>query len=163
MLTFRLTSHVGADTLVRPDSEGNRNPKFTSLGSGFTVRPALRFFQPSPDSGHATYSAKSDVDTDIGDDIDDAFALGLALRSPELQVLGVTTTFGNTELRAKLASRLLQEAGRADIPVAAGTPTHNNNTFSQRPYAERGHFRRTQLPPSIFYWSRFGAIRARSR
>ena len=34
------------------------------------------------------------IDTDIGDDIDDAFAIALALRSPELQVLGITTTFG---------------------------------------------------------------------
>ena len=31
------------------------------------------------------------LDTDIGDDIDDAFALGLALRSPELELLGITT------------------------------------------------------------------------
>ena len=33
------------------------------------------------------------IDTDIGDDIDDAFALALALRSPELRILGVTTAF----------------------------------------------------------------------
>jgi len=37
------------------------------------------------------------IDTDIGDDIDDAFALALALRSPELQIVGITTTFGDTE------------------------------------------------------------------
>ena len=61
------------------------------------------------------------IDSDIGDDIDDAFALALALRSPELRLLGVTTTFGDTELRAKLADRLLGEAGRPDIPVAAGS------------------------------------------
>jgi hypothetical protein len=40
------------------------------------------------------------LDTDIGDDIDDAFALALALRSPELKLLGITTTFGDTDLRA---------------------------------------------------------------
>jgi hypothetical protein len=38
------------------------------------------------------------LDTDIGDDIDDAFALALALRSPELHILGVTSAFGDTEL-----------------------------------------------------------------
>ncbi len=79
------------------------------------------------------------IDTDIGDDIDDAFALALALHSPELQILGVTTTFGDTELRAKLASRLLTEAGRPDIPVFAGTPTQTKSTFTQRRYAEGGH------------------------
>jgi len=82
------------------------------------------------------------IDTDIGDDVDDAFAVALALRSPELQILGITTTFGDTETRAKLADRLLGETGHSDIPVAAGTPTRVNNTFTQRAYAESGHFAR---------------------
>ena len=60
------------------------------------------------------------IDTDIGDDIDDAFALALALKSPELKVLGVTTTFGNTEMRARLLDRYLKAVGRSDIPVFAG-------------------------------------------
>ena len=34
------------------------------------------------------------IDTDIGDDVDDAFALALAVKSPEIQILGVTTAFG---------------------------------------------------------------------
>jgi inosine-uridine nucleoside N-ribohydrolase len=80
------------------------------------------------------------IDTDIGDDIDDAFALALALHSPELKILGVTTTFGETELRAKLADRFLGEAGRADIPVAVGSPTSTKNPMSQRRYAEGGIF-----------------------
>src|SRR2546425_9102475 len=54
------------------------------------------------------------IDTDIGDDIDDAFALALALRSPELQIIGVTTTFGDTQTRAKLVDRFLAEVGRPD-------------------------------------------------
>ncbi|HWM61190.1 MAG TPA: hypothetical protein VNN98_03520, partial [Rhizomicrobium sp.] len=36
------------------------------------------------------------IDTDIGDDIDDAFALGLALSSPEFEVLGLSAGFGDT-------------------------------------------------------------------
>ena len=80
------------------------------------------------------------IDTDIGDDIDDAFAAALALRSPDLQILGVTTTFGDTETRAKLLDRFLAEAGRPEIPVAAGTPTPVKSTFTQRRYAEAGHF-----------------------
>ncbi len=78
------------------------------------------------------------IDTDIGDDIDDAFALGLALESPELKVLGVTTAFGNTELRAWLAERYLEAAGHGEIPVAAGVHTVTANPMTQAAYARRG-------------------------
>jgi purine nucleosidase len=94
-------------------------------------------------------SEKIIIDTDIGDDVDDAFAVALALRSPELQILGITTTFGDTETRAKLADRLLGETGHSDIPVAAGTPTKVNNTFSQRAYADGGHFARQSHPKAV--------------
>lgn len=60
------------------------------------------------------------VDTDIGDDIDDALALALVLNSPEIELKGVTTVFGNTHQRARLAAHLLNVYGRNDIPVAAG-------------------------------------------
>src|SRR5215470_17112431 len=80
------------------------------------------------------------IDTDIGDDIDDAFAVTLALKSPELEILGITTTFGDTETRAKLLDHLLGEVGRADIPVAAGPPTPPKTAFTQLKYAEGGHF-----------------------
>lgn len=89
------------------------------------------------------------IDTDIGDDIDDAFALALALRSPEVQIVGVTTTFGDTELRARLADRILAEDGREDIPVAAGTPTTPKTQFTQRPYALGGHFTPRPHPPAV--------------
>lgn len=77
------------------------------------------------------------IDTDIGDDIDDAFALALALRSPELKILGVTTTFGNTELRARLVDRYLKAVGRSDIPVFAGPMTKTDNVMTQAAYAKR--------------------------
>ena len=77
------------------------------------------------------------IDTDIGDDIDDAFALALALQSPELKILGVTTEFGDTELRARLVDRYLTAVGRKDIPVAAGVATPHDNIFTQAPYAEQ--------------------------
>ncbi len=60
------------------------------------------------------------IDTDIGDDIDDAIALALALHSPEIDVQAVTTVFGDTQLRARLAAHILRVFGRGDIPVAAG-------------------------------------------
>jgi hypothetical protein len=88
-------------------------------------------------------SEKVIIDTDIGDDVDDAFAVVLALRSPELQILGISTVFGDTQVRVKLLDRLLGEAGRQDIPVLKGTPTDAKTSLSQRPYAEGGHFARS--------------------
>lgn len=91
--------------------------------------------------GGAAQAVKAEpviLDTDIGDDIDDAFALGLILTSPELKLEGVTTAFGDTELRARLVERYLTAAGRGDVPVYAGVKTEAKNVFSQRAYAERG-------------------------
>jgi purine nucleosidase len=80
------------------------------------------------------------IDTDIGDDIDDAFALALALKSPELRILGVATGFGDTEARAKIVDRFFGETGHADIPVLAGKPTATKNPMSQKAYGDGGHF-----------------------
>jgi inosine-uridine nucleoside N-ribohydrolase len=77
------------------------------------------------------------LDTDIGDDIDDAFALALVLKSPELKLLGVTTEFGDTEMRARLVERYLGVVGRSDISVAAGVPTKTDNVMTQGAYAEQ--------------------------
>jgi inosine-uridine nucleoside N-ribohydrolase len=75
------------------------------------------------------------LDTDIGDDIDDAFALALALRSPELKLIGVTTTYGDTELRARLVTRYLGSLCRFEINVMPGLPTPHPNSFTQAAYA----------------------------
>jgi purine nucleosidase len=91
------------------------------------------------------------IDTDIGDDIDDAFAVALALRSPELQILGITTTFGDTESRAKLLDRMLGETGHANIPVAAGPPTPPKTTFTQLRYAQGGHFAKASHPDAVAF------------
>lgn len=60
------------------------------------------------------------IDTDPG--IDDAFAIALAAGSPEVDLLAVTTVFGNVELPKTTANalRLLELCGRPDVPVAAG-------------------------------------------
>lgn len=60
------------------------------------------------------------IDTDIGSDIDDAFAIALALQSPEVDIKGVTTVFCNTDRRTALVEMLLKLAGREDIPVHTG-------------------------------------------
>jgi len=89
----------------------------------------------------ASATEKIIIDTDIGSDIDDAFAVGLALHSPEFQILGISSAWGDTHLRARLLSRFLREAGRTDIPVAMGITKHPGgklDTLSQAAYAERG-------------------------
>ena len=63
--------------------------------------------------------------------------MALALESPELKILGITTAFGDTELRARLVDRYLAAVGRKDIPVAAGVATPHNNVFTQAAYAQR--------------------------
>lgn len=105
--------------------------------------------QPSAEKTPQKAPEKIIIDTDIGDDVDDAFAVALALRSPELEILGITTAFGDTETRAKLVDRLLGEVGRQDIPVAVGTPTVANNHFTQRRYAENSHFARPSHPKAV--------------
>ncbi len=60
------------------------------------------------------------LDTDIGDDIDDALALTVALNSPEVEVVGVTTVFRDAPRRAILARKLLELMGREEVPVFAG-------------------------------------------
>jgi len=60
------------------------------------------------------------LDTDIGDDIDDTWALTLLLKSPELDPKLVVSDSGDTEYRAKIICRLLEVAKRTDIPVGVG-------------------------------------------
>jgi inosine-uridine nucleoside N-ribohydrolase len=60
------------------------------------------------------------LDTDIGGDIDDTWALGFLLCCPEVDLRLVVTDVGNTTYRARVAARFLELAGRSDIPVAVG-------------------------------------------
>lgn len=75
------------------------------------------------------------IDTDIGDDIDDAFALTIALLDPRLEVLGVTTAWGDTRTRTLLVRRLLATLGRRDVRVAQGPATPDVVPFTQRKWA----------------------------
>ncbi len=66
------------------------------------------------------------LDTDIGSNIDDTWALALLLRSPELDVKLVVAATGNTKYRARLAAKFLDQSGRSDIPVGVGVVTEMN-------------------------------------
>ena len=84
------------------------------------------------------------LDTDIGDDIDDAFALALLTQTQGAEVIGVTTVFRNTLNRAQQATHFLKEIGK-DIPVYAGEslpikePIHPFHVESERPGLENEH------------------------
>jgi inosine-uridine nucleoside N-ribohydrolase len=58
--------------------------------------------------------------TDIGTDIDDSWAIALLLRSRELDLKLVVVDPADTQYRAAVAAKLLEESGRADVPVAIG-------------------------------------------
>lgn len=75
------------------------------------------------------------LDTDIGDDIDDAWGLAFVTSYQGFAPLGVTITHGNTPERAKIACKLLHVAKRDDIPVFVGRKT-NDKVFQQYSWAE---------------------------
>ena len=87
----------------------------------FLIVCAAVLFLAAPAAAQPPQKIPVLFDTDAGDDIDDALALALALASPELDVRGVTTVFGDAHTRAQLVGRLLAEADRKDIPVASAT------------------------------------------
>lgn len=77
--------------------------------------------------------------TDIGDDIDDAFGLVFALNSPELEVDSVVNSYGATQRRAPLTAKLLEIAGRRDVPNIIGRHTDywlSSSGGNQFPWAE---------------------------
>jgi inosine-uridine nucleoside N-ribohydrolase len=62
------------------------------------------------------------IDTDIGSDIDDTWAIVMALGCPELDIKMVVSCTGDTTYRAKIICKLLEKVGRSDIPVGVGLP-----------------------------------------
>jgi inosine-uridine nucleoside N-ribohydrolase len=91
------------------------------------------------------------LDCDPGHD--DAIALLLALGSPELEVLGVTTTYGNQTLEKTTANalRVLELAGRTDVPVAAGAaePLERELVVAAHVHGESGLDGPTLPAPSV--------------
>ncbi len=73
-------------------------------------------------------------DTDIGSDIDDAYALAFILSCHELALEAVTVVSGDIDTRGRIAAKMLALAGREDVPVALGVP--NPKEVNQAPWAE---------------------------
>ncbi|RJS83059.1 hypothetical protein CW706_06390, partial [Candidatus Bathyarchaeota archaeon] len=60
------------------------------------------------------------LDTDIGSDIDDTWALAMLLQSPELEPRLIVTESGDTVYRAKIVAKILERSGREEIPIGIG-------------------------------------------
>jgi purine nucleosidase len=60
------------------------------------------------------------LDTDPGNDIDDALAISYLLKKPECELLGITTVSGPVQQRAAIAEVLCNVEGRQDIPIVCG-------------------------------------------
>ncbi|MFP4027389.1 MAG: nucleoside hydrolase [Candidatus Brocadiia bacterium] len=74
-------------------------------------------------------------DTDIGEDIDDLWALVYLVRSPEIDVKLITTGFTLPVKKAKIVAKTLGRIGRTDIPVGAGVGRRDYNT-NYRPWVD---------------------------
>lgn len=77
------------------------------------------------DAGEDRIKVIIDADSAIGEpfkDVDDGLMLIMALNSPKLDVLGITTTFGNAsqEVSYRKAKELVALTGRTDVPVFRG-------------------------------------------
>lgn len=90
------------------------------------------------------------LDTDIGTDVDDAFALALVLASPELDLRGVTTVGSEPRTRARIVCRFLSATGRRGIPVAAGAaPQPAEDIEKQGRYANPAGGRRPRMSQPV--------------
>jgi len=75
------------------------------------------------------------IDTDIGSDIDDTWALAMALGCPEIDIKLIVTCAGDTTYRAKIVCKFLEKVGRTDIPVGIGL-TFGTENEAQKAYVE---------------------------
>src|SRR5215212_11453055 len=75
------------------------------------------------------------LDTDIGTDVDDLLALALLVGAPEVELIGVTTVYGDTVLRARMTRLVLDQMERQAVPIGIGA----RETLSGRPVWWAGH------------------------
>lgn len=72
------------------------------------------------------------LDTDIGDDIDDTWALCMLLGSPEVDLKLVVTASDNTPAKTRLTAKILQQIGRTDVPIGTGKQTSENRLHQDK-------------------------------
>jgi inosine-uridine nucleoside N-ribohydrolase len=75
------------------------------------------------------------LDTDLGDDIDDTWALGMLLGTPSLDLQLIVTAHADTETKTRLVARILQDMERTDVPIGTGVKT-SDNEINQAKYLD---------------------------
>jgi inosine-uridine nucleoside N-ribohydrolase len=88
------------------------------------------------------------LDTDIGDDIDDAWALAFVLAHKGFEPLGVTVSHGNTPARARMACKMLHLTGRGNLGVFVGRQTDQKEYSHQFTWAEDFEGKKPEKQPA---------------
>ena len=91
-----------------------------ALLAGGGLSPRIAGSEEQPFSGTQGRRIPVILDSDIGDDIDDTWALLMLLRSPQFDVKLVVSDFGNAIYRCRLFAKLLELTGHTHIPVGVG-------------------------------------------
>jgi inosine-uridine nucleoside N-ribohydrolase len=92
--------------------------KITGAAGAFRIAQVSSLF-----SAYAQSSGKPKpviLATDIGDDIDDTWALGFLLKSPELDLKLALGEYGKNQYRARLLAKFLQTVDRGSVPIGIG-------------------------------------------
>src|SRR5581483_12320378 len=135
---------AAAFTIATHTREGANSMRITrrEFVASSTTALAMSTFAARPLTGQTSQRAPLRVIIDTDPGVDDALALLLAMRSPELKIEGITPVAGNVPLELTLpnALRMVEVAGRTDIPVAAGAkaPLVRRLVTAQYAHGENG-------------------------
>jgi inosine-uridine nucleoside N-ribohydrolase len=115
-----------------------RSTRRQFIGHLAAISGAAIVAQPYPLFSAASPGRKTPVilTTDIGDDIDDTWALGLLLKSPELDLKLAVGDYGKREYRAKLLAKFLKTVGHGNVPVGMGVDVEPRGDGSQAPWVK---------------------------
>ena len=114
------------------------------------TKEALPLNETSPTAeGYQKKASKIPIilDTDIGGDIDDAWALALILKSPELDLKMLVTDTGNPTYRGAVTGKYLEAAERTDIPIGLGV-YENDGTGPQEAWL--GDYQLSDYPGQVY-------------
>ena len=94
------------------------------------------------------------LDTDIGDDIDDALALAAIMNCSQLQLLTVTTVHGEVDIRSRIAAHLLNLGDFSDVPVVTGY----GQPYNKQPRTGFVQAQGDTLPDNVDYGKSFPSV-----
>ena len=72
------------------------------------------------------------LDTDLGDDIDDTWALAMLLGCPQVDLKLVVTASDDTPKKTRLVAKILEAIGRTDVPLGTGVKTSDNAIHQEK-------------------------------